>query len=179
MFVIGDCLKKKNHNKQNPQRWLIHQLVEHRVFLRTLWFYKARYLLCPRVTNYADVRLSLMSGEQWYRNDQLEWKGREETNRYILTVLSSGFYFKWTSQAFCHTGLAQQEGTPGVPVQTLTFRVRGWQLSPTWPIGVQILMLLTQILTAQHMPPPHWESLSQAWKEKNQQINIDSGKGSG
>lgn len=39
--------------------------------------------------------------------------------------------------------------------QNGTFRVRGWQLSPTWPIGVQILMLLTQILTAQHMPPPH------------------------
>lgn len=87
--------------------------------------------------------------------------------------------FKWTTQHFHHIGLAQQEGLPEVPVQTLTFRVRGWQLSPTWPMGVQILMLLTQILTAQHMPPPHCESLSQAWNEINQQINIESRKGSG
>lgn len=86
---------------------------------------------------------------------------------------------KRTTQVFHHIGLAQQAGIPEVPAQTLTFRVRGWQLSPTWPMGVQIRMLFTQILTAQHMPPPHWESLSQAWNEINQQINIDSGKGSG
>lgn len=86
---------------------------------------------------------------------------------------------KWTTQDFHGMGLAQREGRPEVPVQTLTFRVRGWQLSPTWPMGVQILMLLTQILTAQHMPPPHCESLSQAWNEINQQISIEGGKGSG
>ena len=61
-------------------------------------------------------------------------------------------------------------------IYILTLRVSGWQLSPTLPIGVQILMLLTQILTAQHMPPPHWESLSQAWNEINKQRNTDSRK---
>lgn len=48
-----------------------------------------------------------------------------------------------------------------------TLRVSGWQLSPTLPIGVQMRMLFTQMLTAQHMPQPHWGSLSQAWKETN------------
>lgn len=120
-----------------------------------------------------------MSGEQWYGNDDWDGRGTKERDGCLPPYCPLISNFKWITQAFHCIGFAQQEGIPEIPVQILTFRVKGWQLSPTWPMGVQILMLLTQILTAQHMPPPHCESLSQAWNKTNRQINIDSGKGSG
>ena len=45
----------------------------------------------------------------------------------------------------------------------LTEWLIGWQSSPSCPMGVHIRRLRIHKLTAQHSPPPHWESFSQAY----------------
>lgn len=48
------------------------------------------------------------------------------------------------------------------PRDVLTRWLKGWHSSPKFPIGVHIRRLRIHRLTAQHIPPPHCWSLSQA-----------------
>ncbi|TNN82898.1 hypothetical protein EYF80_006855 [Liparis tanakae] len=44
----------------------------------------------------------------------------------------------------------------------------GWHSSPSSPLGTHILRPLSQRLTAQQRPKPHWTSLSQACRTEGE-----------
>lgn len=89
VFVIGDCLKKKNH-KQNQQSWLTsapsagwaYSLFKNSDFTKHI---PVKYLLCPHVSNCVDIRLFLMAGEQWYKDDH--WSGGGEKKEIAASSL--------------------------------------------------------------------------------------------
>lgn len=64
-------------------------------------------------------------------------------------------------RAYNHRGYDRLQLQPRIPA-LLTRWLRGWHSSPTLPIGVHIRRLRIHRLTAQHIPPPHCWSLSQA-----------------
>lgn len=64
------------------------------------------------------------------------------------------------------------------PSEVLTLWLKGWHSSPRFPIGVHILRLRIQRLTAQHIPLPHCWSRSQAWSSTQHRANLMDNKGS-
>lgn len=81
----------------------------------------------------------------------------------VITTMISLYGEKSMACDASQMRLENREVRGQTAVGDFTLWLIGWHSCPSCPMGVHIRRLRIHRLTAQHIPPPHWESLSQAY----------------